>query len=67
MPNARTLMLKREPLRALTSDELVRVDGGAGALTHATCETCLSAVPSVERCPTQPLAMCSYECQPQTS
>lgn len=54
------LSLRREPLTALTSDELNAVAGGQ-ALTHATCgitDTCTHGPSFDARCPTTPINQC---------
>jgi hypothetical protein len=54
----RKLSLKRESLAELTGSELVSVAGGQQDLTHLTCGTCLTEVPTYAACPTIPLDQC---------
>ena len=57
------LSLKREALAELSTADLVAVAGGQQELTHLTCGTCTSLVPSdncfsLEQCRTLPVNDC---------
>lgn len=57
----RSLSLKRETLSALTTEELVSVNGGQQELTHVSCNptnACTHGPSFDQQCPTTPVNYC---------